>query len=285
MIWEIGAALKQLILPPQGLAWFGVLGLMFRRTRPRAAVATFAAGMLLFYTASTPLVSGALMRMVSYDPWAPEPESVQPQAIVVLGGGRALRAEGGRVVAGYPAGSTVERVFTGAQLQKASGLPLLVTGGNPDGQLPTEAAVMRESLAVEFGVPVRWVEDRSRNTIENAQLSANLLRAAGIKSVYLVTNDYHLRRARLLFEAQGLAVAPVAALTRSRDAAAVAFSWRLLVPSAGAVEQTFLASNEIVGIAYARVLLRLGKATPLAPSASSSARLTSWAIPAATVGA
>jgi len=290
MIWEFGGLLKHLLLPPQGLAWISAFGLLMRRSRPRLAVVFLGTGLALVYVAATPLASGMLMRAVSYDPWAEDPTPAQPEAIVVLGGGRALRTERGHVVAGYPAGSTVERIFTGAQLQKASGLPLLVTGGNPDGMMPTEAAVMRESLAGEFGVPVRWVEDRSRNTIENAQLSAKLLRAAGVKAVYLITSDYHLRRARLLFEAQGIAVHPVAALTRERKAPDV-FSWSSLLssmlPSGNAFQQTFLASNEIAGIVYARVLLGLGKVVPPpdnAPAGSPLVTWAAWAIPSATVG-
>ena len=38
---------------------------------------------------------------------------------------------------------------------------------------------MRDSLTQDFQVPVRWVEDRSRDTWQNARDSAAILRANG----------------------------------------------------------------------------------------------------------
>ena len=42
------------------------------------------------------------------------------------------------------------------------------------------AALMSRALQEDFGVPVRWREERSRNTFENALFSAAMLRQAGI---------------------------------------------------------------------------------------------------------
>ena len=39
---------------------------------------------------------------------------------------------------------------------------------------------MREALERDFGVKVRWVENASRDTAENARLSAPILKAAGV---------------------------------------------------------------------------------------------------------
>jgi uncharacterized SAM-binding protein YcdF (DUF218 family) len=50
------------------------------------------------------------------------------------------------------------------------------------------------------------VEAESANTVENAFLSAALLRQRGLASVLLVSERYHLFRARLLFHRAGLVV-------------------------------------------------------------------------------
>jgi uncharacterized SAM-binding protein YcdF (DUF218 family) len=80
---------------------------------------------------------------------------------------------------------------------------VLVTGGTvSEGE--TEAKLMREALEHEFGVDVRWSEDRSRTTHENAAFSAPLLREAGVRRVVLVAHSFDIPRARAEFAAQGV---------------------------------------------------------------------------------
>jgi uncharacterized SAM-binding protein YcdF (DUF218 family) len=87
----------------------------------------------------------------------------------------------------------------------------VVTGGKVDAQEPgpTLANSMRNFL-VDLGVPETSIllEDRSRNTYENARYSAELLRARRISHVVLVTDAMHLPRAARCFQAQGLQVIP-----------------------------------------------------------------------------
>jgi uncharacterized SAM-binding protein YcdF (DUF218 family) len=70
---------------------------------------------------------------------------------------------------------------------------------------------MRQFM-LDLGVPANALltEERSRNTRENAEMSAKLLRERGIQKVLLVTSALHMRRAVKLFEQQGLLVQPVA---------------------------------------------------------------------------
>jgi uncharacterized SAM-binding protein YcdF (DUF218 family) len=131
-------------------------------------------------------------------------------AIVVLGGGRYLNA---REYAGDTAGpSTLERVRYAAKLYRETGKPILVTGGKPGGLGATgEGEIMRNILQNEFRVPVRWVENQSQETRENALLSAPMLQEAGIRRIYLVTHAAHMLRAVAEFEAAGFE--PVAMAT------------------------------------------------------------------------
>ena len=58
----------------------------------------------------------------------------------------------------------------------------------------------------ELGVPVRWQEDRSADTRENAAFSAEMLRPHGVRRVLLVTSAWHMPRAVAAFEAAGISV-------------------------------------------------------------------------------
>jgi uncharacterized SAM-binding protein YcdF (DUF218 family) len=67
---------------------------------------------------------------------------------------------------------------------------------------------MKESLINDFHVPVQWVEDQSRTTLENARFSAAILQAQNIHTVYLVTHAAHMPRALAAFEQAGVHVIP-----------------------------------------------------------------------------
>jgi uncharacterized SAM-binding protein YcdF (DUF218 family) len=103
---------------------------------------------------------------------------------------------------------SLDRVRYGAKVVRETRLPVLVTGGSVFGDTATEASLMRAALEQEFGVPVRWAEDRSRNTHENAVFSAQMLKRDGVKRIVLVTHGFDMRRARAEFTAAGLEVSP-----------------------------------------------------------------------------
>jgi len=261
MIWEIGTVLKHVLLPPLGLVWLFVLAWLLTRRRPRTARWLLGTGLVLCYFVATPLAGAWLSRLVR-----PEPATgtARPQAIVVLGAGRGLRFDReDHVASAYPSSATLERLLTAAQLQKLTGLPILVSGGSVDGRLPSEAVVMQQALTRDLGVPVRWVEDQSRNTVENARFSADMLKSTGVTAITLVTHEYHLRRAGMLFAAQGITVIPFAARSvvpgeGLAPIAAAPLSWRDWWPSAAGLDRSFILCNEIAGLIYARLLIRAG---------------------------
>ena len=208
--------IKQLLLPPGILLLLLALAWWFRRTRPRLAGVCFALGFGGMWLISLPVMVEWGARALETEPplavedWASLAE--RADAIVVLGSGR----ERGDPAWGsdQPTGIGLERQRYAARLAKASGLPVLTTGGLHYGTPPSEAQLMAVSMQQDFGVGVRWKEERSRTTWENAQMSAEILLPQGIKRVVVVTQAWHMPRAVWSFKKAGLEVvsAPVGLL-------------------------------------------------------------------------
>lgn len=235
--------LAALLLPPTGpllLALFG-LWLAGRKSRRwRHAGFTLASLSLLgLLVLALPVVGQALMAPLEpYPPIAPA-QLQGVQAIVILGGGSYFGApEYGGDTVGH---ATLERIRYGARLARQSGLPVLVSGGAPFGGRP-EAESMKAVLEGEFGVPVRWMENASRDTAENARLSAPMLKAAGIGRIALISHAWHLPRAMPLFAREGLTAVAAPTLFSTGSA-----SWvENLLPGDG-LHRSRLALHEYLG--------------------------------------
>lgn len=236
-IWR--KVLAALVLPPIGPLALAILGAALLGRRPRLGRALLWTGLGLLVALSTGLVAGGLLRLVDDSPPVTQAQASSAQAIVILGGGVRTKAReyGGDTVGRL----TLDRVRYGAMVARATGLPVLVTGGALRGS-ESEATVMRETLEREFGVPVRWSEDRSRNTYENAQFSAARLEQEGIKRVVLVTHGFDMRRARAEFTAAGLEVVPAPTFVPADGT----FDLTDLVPSVAALQASYYALYELL---------------------------------------
>ena len=134
-----------------------------------------------------------------------ETQSKKPFAIVVLGGGvEAYAPEYGVSNLRHP---SLERLRYGLWLSRETGAPVAFSGGighAQGGDARPEAEVAAKVALQDFGRPIRWIEDGSRDTRENAQRSVALLRQAGIAHIVLVTHGWHMPRALRAFrEAAG----------------------------------------------------------------------------------
>jgi uncharacterized SAM-binding protein YcdF (DUF218 family) len=195
---------------------------------------------------SMPATGVFLLRSVDSSPPLDLEQAKTAQAIVILGGGsRRNAAEYGGDTLGR---LTLERVRYGARVARLTGLPVLVSGGSPSGG-ESEARLMQESLEREFGVPVRWVEDRSLNTHENAVRSAEILRSAGIHRVVLVGHGFDMPRAAAEFADAAIDVikAPTGIPAWNPDARL------MLVPSMAGLEASYYALYEILGNLVRRI--------------------------------
>ena len=236
------------ILPPTSLLILAALGLLVLKRFARVGYSLLWSSIALLLVLSLPAVSTALLRSVS--PHAPlqtdSDAAKSARAIVILGGGRRDAPEyGGETVSSL----ALERARYGALLAREMNLPVLVTGGVVYGYGESEAEMMAQALAQSFGVQARWVESRSRDTHENAELSLALLAPEQIESVILVTQDFHMRRSVTEFEAVGLRVVP-APVTYISDRRIRSFPEQL--PAAASLMSSSMALHEIFGYWVAR---------------------------------
>ena len=96
-----------------------------------------------------------------------------------------------------------ERVAAAAALWQAGGGRLVVaSGGVTRGAPRAEADAIADALR-ELGVPAVIVERTSRTTLDNARLTRPMLEVHGVRSLWLVTQPFHGRRAARLFRAAG----------------------------------------------------------------------------------
>ena len=161
----------------------------------------------------------------------------QADAIVVLGGG-----------AEWPHGelssTALHRSIGGIRLYREGLAPLLVFSG-AHGRTPPSPSARRRALAMACDVPPQAIitDEGATTTQDEAGRVAGLLHPRGAKTILLVTDPYHMVRARRLFERSGFAVRPAPANDLADPAETP--EGRLLLLSR--------AIQEILAIAYYRV--------------------------------
>lgn len=126
--------------------------------------------------------------------------SSKPYAIVVLGGGLTLGANGKDIVVNNYTRLRLEKTL---EVEEKYDLPIVLSG--------VEAPYMQAWLK-ERGIEAKLLENRSMNTCENSRFSSLLLqKKGGAPTVILITDEYHMPRTRRLFALNGIETVPVIA--------------------------------------------------------------------------
>lgn len=245
-----------LVLPPTCFFVLLLLALLIKRWWRRVGTGLVWALLLVVYASTTPYVAGELMAPLQpYGPINPEQPDPEVGAIVILGAGiyygspEYWQPSYPNAYSETADSLSLQRAEYAAYLTRMTGLPILVSGGatGPDPQL-TVARAIEQTLERDFAVPVRWVEERSVNTWENAHFSADMLQNVGIEKVYVVTHAWHMPRAMYSFEHTELQAIPAPTRFVSR---AQSF-WLDFLPSAKAFVITKYALYERLGLLWYR---------------------------------
>jgi uncharacterized SAM-binding protein YcdF (DUF218 family) len=206
-----------------------------------------AGGVLLLLFFSNMLVGESLLGGLEddYPVLAPE-ECPAADAIVVLGGVTAMPIPPRKSV---EVGEGFDRLLHALRLYRAGRAPYLVFsgGGIPEltGGHMSEAAQFK-ALALEYGITPEAIllEERSRNTYENALFTRQLLEERGLGRVLLVSSAAHMPRAVAVFRSQGVEVVPAPADVRVVPRP---FTFLSLLPSTGGLEMSSAACREYMG--------------------------------------
>jgi uncharacterized protein (TIGR03382 family) len=209
--------------------------------RRRAAPWLASAAALVLYGFSVEPVANRLIRFAEASAQRTFRPGVVYDAAIVLGGGidpgasslsgeTELGPAGDRIVAGY------DLVRSGRARY------LLLSAGGPDPSEKVEAD-WGAALYRRLGVPEdRVVPERvSRNTRENAEESARIVRARGWRSLLLVTSAMHAPRALDSFRAAGLSPDLLPVDVRGNEKSG---SW---LPRATALDRSTEALRELAG--------------------------------------
>ena len=253
MPYELRHFAEALLMPPghSVVLWLMAAWWMLRG-RPMAASVATVVGMLSVVVFSLPVTAGALLRTLQPEPvTVAEVRAWHPEAIVVLCGGQREYAPEFGEGAGTVNARSLLRARFGAWLHRELGVPLLLSGGRVGDEDSAEADLMARVLREEFGVEVRWIEDRSRNTAENARFSAAILRADGVTRVALVTSATHMARSVAVFEGAGLTVLPSpTAFDTGVESDLGVSDW---LPRAASLEASTRALHEMLGALWYRL--------------------------------
>jgi uncharacterized SAM-binding protein YcdF (DUF218 family) len=258
--WLLVNAVSALLLPPLNLLLLCAVGVLLRRRWPWLGGGVALLSLAVLLGLSTHAGVRLLARpLENHVPVLDLAQAADARAIVVLGGGRRRNAPeyGDQDV---PRPNVLARLRYAARLQRQTGLPLLVSGGRPEGAAQSEAALMARVLHEDFRVSVQWLEEESDNTAQNAAFSAGLLGQAGISGVLLVTDALHMPRSQRIFEQTGLEVMAAPTNYIGQGALHVAD----FIPNAGALRDSHYALHEWIGLLWYRIAYH---PRPVLPSA------------------
>lgn len=233
------------------LLFVALLAAYFKRNR-HAYFLQGAAFCLLFF-ASLPIIAESfLWSLESQYPPLHSSEVQEADAIVVFGG-TVLGLEPPRKQIQESDGN---RVFAAWRLYREKKAPfVLVTSGvsyqDQNKNWRTEANDMHD-LLVELGVPENavLVENRARNTSENAIFGRVLLEEKRLRRLILVTSAFHMGRSVAMLKKQGFT--EIQAWPADTRIVEKNFSLLDLVPSLGALQMTTRSLKEYLGLWFYR---------------------------------
>ncbi len=143
-----------------------------------------------------------------------------------------------------------DRFFAAINVLKSGKAPTLIftKGKMPWSSFPAEGELLK-AKAVELGINESQIllSNTVENTAEEAEAVGQLISANEIKRILLITSSFHMPRAKLLFDKQGIDSVPYAI---DYAATGQALSWLSFLPSASGFSKASQGIREYIGRLY-----------------------------------
>lgn len=152
-----------------------------------------------------------------------------------------------------------DRFIQTALLYKKGYIKKIIASGGQNGMFSEDNFMEADFVAknlMDLGIPAEdiWIENQSKNTIENAEFSKQIIDShGGIKTkAVLITSAFHIPRATLTFEQAGIAVRPYPCAF-SMLPSATKFSASSMIPASWAMENWGGLFRELIGMTYLKL--------------------------------
>jgi uncharacterized SAM-binding protein YcdF (DUF218 family) len=245
---------KKLLTPfllPPGIfvvVLWGAAAWNWRRRRRGTAMASLMLGGVLWALATGPVAERLLLGL---ERGLAIPRPLAGDVLILLGGGinDGVQDLTGR---GTPTTDMLARVVTAVRAQRQLKVPIIVSGGVVFSGRSAEASIVRRFL-VDLGVPAEQVllEEKSRDTMENARYCREIIARHGFRRPLLVTSAYHMRRSLAAFRLAGVEVTPLPA--QFATGSGLPPVWADWLPSAGGLSGSARALQEYLGLFFYRL--------------------------------
>jgi len=219
MFFPVSKVLGFFAIPSNLIVVAGLVGLVLLMTRWKRTASSLALGslILLAVLGLSPIGNDLIIPLEDrFPPW--DASHGAPDGIIVLGG--AISPDISAVRNEVILNEAAERLTVVADLARRYPAARIVFSGGTGALLadePSEAPFALRQLE-SFGIAREriLIEDRSRNTVENAVFSKRLVQPKPGERWLLVTSAYHLPRAVGVFRKAGFAVEPYPVDWRTR---------------------------------------------------------------------
>jgi len=215
------------------------------RKHRNAGIVNFTIAMFIWLLSISP-VSNTLLRWLESDYVIPQ----NPQGDVIILLGERVDSHVPDIFGiGTPSGTTLNRMLAAAKLQMNKDIPIIVSHGKDFKSSLSKGSVIERYL-VEFGIPRSMIilEERSRNTFENAKYSIEICTKNEFKVPILVTSAYHLKRSILCFNKieKKVVAYPAHFLSwKNRE-----YSWESFLPKNKNLRNSSIAIKEYLGLVF-----------------------------------
>jgi uncharacterized SAM-binding protein YcdF (DUF218 family) len=143
----------------------------------------------------------------------------------------------------------IGRIVTAVRLQKNLNIPIIVSGGKAS-KNRSSAALIAKRFLIDLGVQEGQIviEEKSRDTYENAKYIREICLKNGYKNPILITSASHMKRSLLSFKKVGTDVTPYPANFKTKSINE--YRWHNYLPRSSSLGKTSIAFHEYLGIFF-----------------------------------